>query len=442
MTYEVETTNDIRVETYVLAALIIEGNRQHHIPELKPEYFHNPVHQDLCRAMIEMYERRTHIDMISLARHCIDKKYLPTPHDIATITSGISGAANIDTHIKYLYQMYGLRKFARIGAEIVERATKKGADPFQLADELQGEIDGFVNQLSRDPVQLDRMVLNEIQRIGNKASGKSELVPASGWNDLDMYTSGMAPGEMWVLAGRPGMGKTAMAVALLQSHCKAGGKGLMFSLEMENSALAQRIISGETDLPSYKIRKGEVNEDDMRRMLNYSNDLDSLKIWFEDTPHTTIEKIRARVKTMKQKHGITCVVCDYLGLVTPTDSKQIREQQVAHISKTAKQIAKECGVTFIMLAQLNRESEKRADKRPMLSDLRESGAIEQDADIVMFPFRPAYYEQGQEMMTKTQEEAAELHIAKNRNGVANVVIPVTFVPGLASYKLRAPFQTF
>jgi replicative DNA helicase len=428
------------MERNVLGALLIEGNKQHFISELRPEYFFDLINRDLCKALCEMYTERMQIDISTVARYCKQNKYLPTPSDIGQIAAGIHSGANIDTHIKFLYQLFGLRKIANLGTQLHREAMTEGIDPFKLADQAQAEIDAFVNNLSRDPVQLGRMVSKEVQRISN--AGETPLNLLSGWPELDRVTNGMPAGELWVLAGRPGMGKTAMAVALIQSHCRAGGKGIMFSLEMENSALAQRIISGETGIASYQLRKGNLSEQDVRKMLNYTDEADSLPIWFEDTPHTTIEKIRARVKTMKQKHGITCVVCDYLGLVTPTDSKQIREQQVAHISKTAKQIAKECGVTFIMLAQLNRESEKRADKRPMLSDLRESGAIEQDADIVLFPFRMAYYEQGGEMMTKTQEEAAELLIAKNRNGVANVVIPVTFVPGLASYKLRNPINLF
>jgi replicative DNA helicase len=427
---------DKNIETYVLGALMLETTRQHYISELKPEYFFNPVHMDIAKALIEMYQERVHIDISTVARYCKDKKYLATPLDIATLVSGVTSSAHMDTHIKYLYQLYGKRKLAEVGAMLQRQATEDGTDPFQIANEVQSEIDAFVNNLSRDPVKIGKMVSREVQRISNRLSEGEALAITTGWSDLDEVCNGMTPGELWILAGRPGMGKTAMAVAVLQAHCRAGGKGLMFSLEMENSALAQRIISGDTGIPAYQLKRGDLQENAIRSMLNYSDTVDGLNIWFEDTPHTTIEKIRSRVKTMKQKHGITCVVCDYLGLVTPTNTKEIREQQVAHISKTAKQIAKECGVTFIMLAQLNREVEKRGDKKPMLSDLRESGAIEQDADLILFPFRPAYYEQGGEVRVKTEEEPAELHIGKNRNGIANIVLQCTFVPGLASYKLR------
>lgn len=433
---------DKNIETYVLGALMLETTRQHYISELKPEYFFDPVHMDLAKALIEMYQERVHIDISTVARYCKDKKYLATPLDIATLVSGVTSSAHMDTHIKYLYQLYGKRKLAEVGAMLMRQATEDGTDPFQIANEVQSEIDSFVNNLSRDPVKIGKMVSREVQRISNRLNEGEALAITTGWSDLDEVCNGMTPGELWILAGRPGMGKTAMAVAILQAHCRAGGKGLMFSLEMENSALAQRIISGDTGIPAYQLKRGDLQENAIRSMLNYSDTVDGLNIWFEDTPHTTIEKIRSRVKTMKQKHGITCVVCDYLGLVTPTNTKEIREQQVAHISKTAKQIAKECGVTFIMLAQLNREVEKRGDKKPMLSDLRESGAIEQDADLILFPFRPGYYEQGGEVRVKTEEEPAELHIGKNRNGIANMALQCTFVPGLASYKLRPSFVQF
>lgn len=432
---------DQNIETYVLGALLLETTRQHYITEIQPQYFFNPVHMDLAKALIEMYQKREHIDISTVARYCMDKNYLPKPFDIANLVSGVTSSAHIDTHIKYLYQLYGKRKLAEVGAMLTRQATEDGTDPFQIANEVQNEIDSFVNNLSRDPVKIGKMISKEVQRISNSVDGQS-LSPTTGWPELDGICNGMTPGELWILAGRPGMGKTAMAVSILQAHCRAGGKGLMFSLEMENSALAQRIISGDTGIPAYQLKRGDLQENAIRSMLNYSDTVDGLNIWFEDTPHTTIEKIRSRVKTMKQKHGITCVVCDYLGLVTPTNTKEIREQQVAHISKTAKQIAKECGVTFIMLAQLNREVEKRGDKKPMLSDLRESGAIEQDADLILFPFRPAYYEQGGEVRVKTEEEPAELHIGKNRNGIANIVLQCTFVPGLASYKLRPSFVQF
>lgn len=433
--------HDATIEAAVLGGILNDANAQWIITEIREEHFFDPLHAGIFRTCHELYTKGETINTLSVAMKMRTAGLITNPAQVAKIAAEHFSSASINYNAKILYQLFGIRKLAMLGQTLQAKATDK-ADPFHLANEVQTEIDAFVNNISRDPVKIGKMVTTEIQRIGNRSANGEAMVISTGWPDLDHLCNGMTPGELWILAGRPGMGKTAMAVAILQAHCRAGGSGLMFSLEMENSALAQRIISGDTGIPAYQLKRGELKDEEIRSMLNYTDTVDALNIWFEDTPHTTIEKIRARVKTMKQKHGITCIVCDYLGLVTPSNIKEIREQQVAHISKTAKQIAKECGVTFIMLAQLNREVEKRGDKKPMLSDLRESGAIEQDADLILFPFRPAYYEQGGEVRAKTEEEAAELHIGKNRNGIANVVIPCTFVPGLASYKLRASTMQF
>lgn len=433
--------HDKNIEAAILGGLLNDANAQWIISEMREEHFFDPLHAGIFRTCTELYSKGEPINTLSVAMKMRTAGLITNPTPIANIAAEHFTSGSIQFNAKILYQLYGIRKLAAVAQNLQAKATEK-ADPFELANEVQAEIDAFVNNLSRDPVKIGKMVTDEIKRIGVRSAGGEALSPTTGWPELDGICNGMTPGELWILAGRPGMGKTAMAVAILQAHCRAGGKGLMFSLEMENSALAQRIISGDTGIPAYQLKRGDLQENAIRSMLNYSDTVDGLNIWFEDTPHTTIEKIRSRVKTMKQKHGITCVVCDYLGLVTPTNTKEIREQQVAHISKTAKQIAKECGVTFIMLAQLNREVEKRGDKKPMLSDLRESGSIEQDADLILFPFRPAYYEQGGEVRVKTEEELAELHIGKNRNGIANMALQCTFVPGLASYKLRPSFAQF
>lgn len=434
-------TSDPNIEAAVLGALLQAPNEQHNITELRPQFFTDPVHRDLFTAMQEMYQQGSAIDLATVARYCLQHKYLPKPPDIVGIVQTVVSSANIETHTKILYQLNALRELQTMAADVQAIMAQGESDPFKIADKAQGILDSIRNNMGREPVSYGSLMLSTVQDIGERsAKGQAQGI-ATGWPALDSVTSGMSPGELWIVAGRPGMGKTALAVALLQAHAQQGGSGIMFSLEMENKALAMRMLSGDMGLPAYLFRQGRVNESMMRDMLAHIDGIDKTRLWFEDTPGITIEKIRARVKTMKQKHGITCVICDYIGLVQPSNSKEIREQQIAHISRTAKSIAKECGVTFIMLAQLNRQSEQRGDKRPMLSDLRESGAIEQDADIVMFPFRPSYYG-NEEGPPSGSEEAAELIIAKNRNGAANITLPMTFVPQFASYKLRVAETRF
>lgn len=428
-------TTDPNIEAAVLGALLQFPNEQHHLTELRPTFFSDPINRDLFTAMLEMYQQGAAIDLATTARYCMQHKRLPKPPDIARIMQNVVSTANMATHCKILYQLNALRELQTMAADVQGYMAQGEDDPFRIADKVQATLDGIRNNMGREPVAYGSLMMATIQDIGERsAKGQAQGIP-TGWAALDSVTSGMSPGELWIVAGRPGMGKTALAAALLQAHSTHGGAAIMFSLEMENKALAMRMLSGDMGVPGYLFRQGKVSESMMREMLAHLDKVDSTRLWFEDTPGITIEKIRARVKTMKQKHGITCVVCDYIGLVQPSNSKEIREQQIAHISRTAKAIAKECGVTFIMLAQLNRQSEQRGDKRPMLSDLRESGAIEQDADLVLFPFRPAYYG-NEDGPASTGEEAAELIIAKNRNGAANMALPLTFVPQFASYRLR------
>jgi len=423
--------NDPKIEAAVLGALLIEPNEQHHIAELQPKFFYDPINRDIFTAMAELYMAGATIDLITVSRYCKQQNYIATPYDISNVANTVVSAGALEYHGKILYQLSALRELSMMAGQVQQMVNTKESDPFKVADTVQNTIDTILNNMSREPVSYGSLITKTLVEIGNQ-SGKPQGAP-SGWVELDHVSSGMTPGELWIVAGRPGMGKTALAVALLQAHAMQGGGGLMFSLEMENKALAMRMISGNSGLPAHLFRQGKISQETLSDLLKRTEQADRMKLWFEDTPGITIEKIRARVKTMKKKHNISCVVCDYIGLVQPSNQKEIREQQIAHISRTAKSIAKECGVTFIMLAQLNRQSEHRADKRPMLSDLRESGAIEQDADLVMFPYRPAYYEaQGGPL---TGEESAELIIAKNRNGAANMSLGITFVPQLATYKL-------
>jgi replicative DNA helicase len=247
----------------------------------------------------------------------------------------------------------------------------------------------------------------------------------SGYVKLDNKTGGLVPGDLIILAARPGMGKTAFAVGLGIVHCKVGGRVLMFSIEMPENQIADRVISSESNLNNFKIRNAELDDYDMSKI--HSLDLPD-NFFINDNSRLTVEKICASIRQMKIKHNLTAVIVDYLQLVK-SENKNNREQEVAFISGELKRIAKECQLTVIALAQLSRKVEERPDKRPMLSDLRESGSIEQDADIVLFPFRPQYYEKIQDEI-----EPAEVIIAKCRNGMT-VFIDAQFIGKLTKYVL-------
>ena len=282
--------------------------------------------------------------------------------------------------------------------------------------------------LEREPLPMSKVTgkviddLEEQMKRGNKLMGLT-----TGWQMLDKYIGGWNKGNLIIIAGRPGSGKTAIALSLTIGASQLS-KVLFMSLEMSSEELAKRYISYFANIENFKIRSGNLKVNEHQHIANSLYQL-TTDFYVDDDAKSSINDIRAKAQLHKAKHGLNIIIIDYLQLVKGT--KANREQEIAEISRNLKIMAKELGITVICLAQLNRNSEQRADKRPMLSDLRESGSIEQDADVVMFPFRPQYYMQEQTDI----ESDAELIIAKNRHG-STVTIPVVFEGKYTKYTER------
>jgi replicative DNA helicase len=287
-----------------------------------------------------------------------------------------------------------------------------------LVGDIQKVLDETTFSTHKEPssiVKVTNKVVDQI--VYNAEKGGTLTGKPTGWQFLDKYIGGYNEGDLIVMAGRPGMGKTAIALTLTKEFAQRGGKALFISLEMSNEQLAKRYISLIGDIENWKIRNGVLKSHEIEQVCNIANN-QRIEFFIDDDVDSRIAQIKAKAKLHKSRKGLDLLVIDYIQLIKGT--KTNREQEVAEISRTLKLLAKELKITVMILAQLSRKSEERADKRPMLSDLRESGAIEQDADIVMFPFRPMYYEQD-----KPEVEEAELIIAKNRNGEC-VTIPTYF----------------
>ena len=254
---------------------------------------------------------------------------------------------------------------------------------------------------------------------------------------MDNALGGWNAGDLIVMAARPGMGKTALALSLIYEFGKMGGKGLIISLEMSAEQLAKRYFSLITDIVNWKIRNATLKEHEVTTLCNAVVN-SNVDFFVDEEPNATIQQLRAKAKIHKARHGLDLLVIDYIQLMKGT--KPNREQEIAEISRNLKLLAKELNITVIVLAQLSRKPEERAEKRPMLSDIRESGSIEQDADVVLFPFRPAKYEQEQ-----PEIEDAELIIAKNRHGECKI-IPTTYIGARTLYKeniapkVQSPFE--
>jgi replicative DNA helicase len=419
---------DAELERDVLAMFLNSYEAQMHISECNEHFFTDPQNKAAFQSIKQLSDKGEPIDVMTVGLK-LKKMGLPM-HTAVHISARYIGDANLQFKVKILHQMHLTRQLSVLAAEMQHHAADRNADPFAIISNAQARLDQLSVIDSSDGVHIARVAVDRVNDIAQrKREGIKTLGVPSGWETLDRFTGGFVPGEFWVVAGRPGMGKTSWANSISIAHSlRAGGKVAFFSLEMTKEGLVDRVLSSEYSINGEAIRTANVSEEQIEQMARLAN-IARMNIWIDDSRRQTIDQIRSKLKMMKAKHGITLAIIDYLGLINPSDPKTIREQQVAYISRQCKLIAGESKLTVIALSQLNRQSEQRNDKRPGLADLRESGAIEQDADVVVFPFRPMYYE-----TEKTPVEEAETIISKNRNGRTGI-IPCQFVSAHSHYLL-------
>jgi replicative DNA helicase len=369
--------------------------------------------------MLEMYINNDEIDVLTLGKKFNRVEMVA----IVGLTQDVYGMPNISSHLPALEHRY-LKK------QLIDNISNLDltADLKDILTNMQTMVDNTKFTTINDPVQITSVtnktvdaIIEAVQR-GDKLTGRQ-----TGWAGLDRVLGGWNNGDLIVMAARPGQGKTALALSLMYDFAKIGGKGLFLSLEMSNEQLVKRYLSLITDLANWKIRNANLREFEVHQLINSALN-QTVQFFIDDDPNCSIQQIKSKAKIHKAKHGLELLVIDYIQLIKGT--KQNREQEIAEISRNLKLLSKELNITVIVLAQLSRKCEERADKRPMLSDIRESGSIEQDADVVMFPFRPAYYS-GE----KLQQEEAELIIAKNRHGEC-YTIKTTFIGERTMYEER------
>jgi len=419
---------DTELEQDVLAMFINSYQAQMHISECNEHFFTTPETKAAFQTVKSLFDKGEPIELVTVSMR-LKKQGFPV-QTAAAISERYIGDANLQFKIKILHQFYLTRELAILSSEIQHQATDRNSDPFAIISNAQQRLDQLSIIDRTDGVHIAKVAVERVNDIAQrKRDGIRTLGVPSGWETLDRFTGGFVPGEFWVVAGRPGMGKTSWATSISIAHAlRAGGKVAFFSLEMTKEGLVDRVLSSEYSINSEWIRTANVTEEQIETMARLHN-IARMSIWIDDSRRQSIDQIRSKLKMMKSRYGITLAIIDYLGLINPSDPKAIREQQMAYISRQCKLIAGESNITVIALSQLNRQSEQRADKRPGLSDLRESGAIEQDADLVVFPFRPMYYE-----TEKPPVEEAETIISKNRNGRTGI-IPCRFESSYSHYLL-------
>jgi replicative DNA helicase len=389
---------------------------------LKEEDFYRPSHRTIFRMMVDLFNRGEPVDLVTLTGELRSANRLDEVGGIPYITKLadiVPTSANVGYYAKIVAEKSLLRELINTTTEVVTRAYEGGEEVDSLLDYAEKEILRIAQrQLKGGFTSLQSLMVDAIDQIENlsKSKGKISGVP-TGYDDLNAITLGFQPSDLIIVAARPSMGKTSFCLNIAQNAALQYGIPVaIFSLEMSKEQLALRMLCSEARVSSQKLRSGDVDEDDWLRLANAAGKLAEGKIYIDDTPGATVAEMRAKTRRMKAEHGLGMVVIDYLQLMQGNSRSDNRQQEISEISRGLKALARELNVPVVALSQLSRAVESRSTHRPQLSDLRESGALEQDADIVAFIYRDDYYNEDSE-----EPNIAEIIIAKHRNGPIGTV---------------------
>ncbi len=416
------------VEQEVLACILLEGEPIEQVIQIfgdnDEKVFYEQRHQLIYKAMLELYQKRLAIDLITVGEELSRINELSNiggRQYLAELTNKVVSSANIEYYARLAKEKYLYRRLISISSRISSAAYSSELDVFDLV-ELASQQFFNISQagLKKKASTIKELLKNATRMLENLSASQSSVTGvASGFSELDEMTAGFQPSDLIIIAARPSAGKTAFALALARNAAvDFNAPVLFFSLEMAEVQLAVRLMCAEACVESQSVRSGRITPEMMGLIINSMDDLAEAKLFIDDTPGISIMELTAKARRMKQEHNIGMIVVDYLQLVSPVrDGKSNREQEIAQISRSLKFLAKELNIPIISLAQLNRSVEQRSgDRRPQLSDLRESGSIEQDADVVMFLSRPEMYGIKNFDDGTSSKDIVEIVIGKQRNG--------------------------
>ncbi|MFA9391192.1 MAG: replicative DNA helicase [Prolixibacteraceae bacterium] len=430
----------VDVEEAVLGALMLERDAFIGVADvLNEDCFYKEEHRQIFKVIKELSMQDHPVDLLIVTQELKNRDLLEAvggPLYITQLTSKVASAAHLEFHARIIAQKYIQRELIRSCSEIQANAYDDTKDVDELINEAESAIFKISEGNIKKETQPIKPILKEAVLLIEEASKRDDGLSGipSGFTKVDRITSGWQKTDLVIIAARPAMGKTAFVLSMMRNMAVDWKKGVaMFSLEMSSIQLVNRLIAAESELGSDKIKKGSLVGDDWDRLNAAIQILDEAPIFVDDTPALSIFEFRAKTRRLKMQHDIGIILVDYLQLMTAgSDNKGSREQEVSLISRSLKAIAKELDVPIIALSQLNRSVESREGKRPQLSDLRESGAIEQDADMVCFIHRPEYYGITEDEEGNSLRNVAELIIAKHRNGAVGDV-KLTFRKELAKF---------
>ena len=413
----------LEVEVSILGAMLLDPQAVPKVIEtLKAEYFYDPKHKLIFEAMISLFEANEPIDSVSLYEELKKRNKIEAsggPVYISKLAQDVSSAANVDYHAKVVLEKWILRKLISSSMEIATRAYEGTEDVFDLLDSSESKIFEITEAgLKESYKSMDRAVREAIEHIeAIHSKNISAFSVPTGFFALDEILGGFQKSDLVIVAARPSMGKTAFALSAARNAAVDHNVPIaIFSLEMATIQLVTRLICAEARINAHSVRTGKFKAEDGPRISRTAHKLSQAPIYIDDTPSQTVLEIRAKARRLKSEKNVGLIIIDYLQLMSSSTRMDSREREISTISRSLKGLAKELNVPVIALSQLNRAVETRSDKRPQLSDLRESGSIEQDADVVIFLSRPEYYGIASFSDGESTEGIAEVIVGKQRNG--------------------------
>jgi replicative DNA helicase len=420
---------NIEAEQSVLGGVLIEPDALSRVLEImRGPDFYREAHQKIFTAMVDMYQKGTPVDLITLSEHLLSRNQMEAVGGaayLASLADAIPSAVNIEVYARIVRDKATLRRLISLSAEIASKSYRFSGDVEDILDQAEKSIFEITeDKITPHVYPLSEVIKDSFRTIEELYDRKERVsgVP-TGFINLDQYTSGLQPSDLIIVAGRPSMGKTAFALDMARNAAtQAEIPVLIFSLEMSRQQLATRMLCSEARVDAHRLRSGYIGERDWPRLTSAAGVLSEAPIFIDDSAAMSVLQMRAKARRLKADRGLGLVVVDYLQLMSGRAGADRREQEISEISRSLKALAKELHLPVIALSQLNRKVEDRTDKRPVMADLRESGAIEQDADVILFIYRDEMYDENSK-----HKGIAEIIIGKQRNGPSGVRVNLAFL---------------
>jgi len=434
---------NLEAEQSVLGSILLKDSSFGQVIEiLKAEDFYSPGHKLIFEAMVSLFEKNEPHDLITLTNYLKDTNALSEVGGaayLANLTSIVPVTANITSYAKIIRQKSVLRKLIEVNTEIAGRCYEEQGEIDQLVDEAEQAIFDIAGKKSGQNFTPLKDIIPEAFAKVEQLYKRKELITGvpTGYFEIDKLTAGLQPSDLIILAGRPSMGKTAFAMNLAQHAALVEKTGVaIFSLEMSKEQLTMRLLSSVGRIDSQRIRTGKLHDDDWPKLTRAVGMLSDAPLYIDDTPAISVLEVRSKVRRLASQHKIGMILVDYLQLMRGRSTTENRTQEISDISRSLKALAKEHNVPVLALSQLNRGLESRTDKRPMMADLRESGAIEQDADIICFIYRDEVYNKSED---NPDRGTAEIIVGKQRNGPTGVV-KLTFLKEFTMFENMSSYD--